>query len=65
MSYSIILQFAVAYVNHLKVILLVCFVSLDCAGGYLLSNIEEYAGRGNVVTGAGVEGIGVWGVMVQ
>jgi hypothetical protein len=55
----------VSYVNHFKVILRVCFVSLDSAGGYLLSDIEEYAGRGNVVTGAGVERIGVWGVMVQ
>ena len=65
MSYCIILQFAVTYVNHFKVILRVCFVSLDSAGGYLLSNIEEYAGRGNVLTGAGVERISVWGVMVQ
>jgi hypothetical protein len=55
----------VSYVNQYKVILLVCFVSLDSAGGYLLSDIEGYAGRGNVVTGAGVEKISVWGVMVQ
>ena len=64
MSYFIILQFAVAYVNHFKVLLLVCFVSLDSADGYLLSNIEEYAGRGNVVTGVVVQN-SLWGVMVQ
>ena len=38
-----------ANVNHFKIELGVCFVSLDSAGGYLLSDIEEYAGKGNVV----------------
>jgi len=46
-----------------------CVVSLDSAGGYLLGNIEEYVGRGSVITGAGVERISVWawlfGVMMQ
>jgi len=59
----------VAYLNHIKVILLVRFVSLDSAGGYFLGNIEEYGGMGSVITGAGVERISVWvwlfGVMVQ
>ena len=58
-----------AYVIHFKVVLLMCFVSLDSAGGYLLGKIQEYAGRGNVITEVGVERISVWawlfGVMMQ
>jgi len=47
----------------------VCVVYPDNAGGYLLGNIEKYAGSGSVITGAGVGSISVWAwlcvVMVQ
>jgi len=66
---SIILYFAVTYVNHFKVVLPVCAVSSDRARGYLLGNIEKYAGRGSVIRRACVERLSVWawlyGVMVQ
>jgi len=58
-SCCIVLQFAVAYVIHFKVILLVYVVSVHRAGGYFLGNMEEYAGRGSVITRAVVERISV------
>ena len=65
----IILYFAVNYFNHFKVLLPVCVVYPDNAGVYLLGNIEEYAGSGIVITGAGVGSNSVWAwlyvVMVQ
>jgi len=65
----IILYFAVTYVNHFKVVLPVCAVSSDRARGYLLGNIEQYAGRGSVIRRAGVGRLSVWAwlyvVMVQ
>ena len=56
----IILYFAVTCFNHFEVLLPVCVVYPDDAGGYLLGNIEEYAGSGSVITVAGVESISVW-----
>jgi hypothetical protein len=50
----------VACVTHFKVVLLVYVVSLDRAGGYLLGNVRECAGRVSVITGAVVERISVW-----
>ena len=55
----IILYFAVTYVNHFKVVLPVCAVYSDRACGYLLGNIEEYAGSGSVIRRAGVERLSV------
>jgi len=59
----------VAYVTHFKVILLVWVFTIATADGSLWGNMREYAGRGNVCTGADVEMISVWawlyGVMVQ
>jgi len=59
----------VAYVNHFKVVLLLCVISIDSASGYFLGNVEEYPGRGIVIGGESVERISVWawlyGVMVQ
>ena len=53
-------RFAVVHVDHFKVVFLLCVVVIDSVGGYLLGNIREYAGRGSVSTGAGVERISVW-----
>jgi hypothetical protein len=50
----------VAYVNHFKVVLLVCFVAIAGVGGYLLGKIREYAGIGTVSTGGDVKRISVW-----
>ena len=48
------------HVDHFQIVFLVWFVVIDSADGYLLGNIREYAGRGSVSTGAGVERISVW-----
>ena len=60
MSCCIVLQFAVAYVNLLKIVFLVCVVAIDSTGVSLLANIREYAGRASVSTGTGVERISWW-----
>jgi len=56
-SSHIIVQFAMAYVSHFSE---VCVVAIHGLGGYLLSNIREYTGIGNLSTGADMERISVW-----
>jgi len=56
-SCHIIVQFAMAYVNHINE---VCVVAIHGLGCYLLGNIREYTGIGNLSTRADVERISVW-----
>ena len=57
MSCHIIVQFAMAYVNHINE---VCVVAIHGLGCYLLGNIREYNGIGNLSTGADMERKSVW-----